>query len=607
MPSNSNSGSNGGSSQGSSSDDGSDSQSSTDASSTTSANGSTPTQSSDGSGTSDDGSSTTDGGAGSSTTSAGSAAVTTGPTSTTQASGSVPTGASTDDGSGSGSGSGSSAGQLSTSFGSVPTSTASGDDSGSDSGSSSSSAASSSTATTNPYWYANTQSLNLAPSSTLTSAAPQQTSPQNTGSTTSSGSDGGNDGSTDSSDGTSTASPSDSGSGSTPAATQDLPTTIVPSADSYNQPADTTSVGLLFKQDMQWTYVISQADLTAQIFAFMPDLVGQSVSLDSSKVSTVKLASYSTETNDTASTDTLSTARTLYMAYVPTSAVEDLQAMVSNTSSPFYTAAAPGAPQQLASQVDSTFNILSVAGQVAAGSKQKVTSGSKEGKQESTLRNSLIGVGCGLAAVFALVAGGMVWRKQKKDKEEAAAGGVGGLSRAHTIRSFSGGLRETWAPDVMDQHRGEMQQVWMPHDPHSGAHGDGFGGFAAPVDPFQEAVHTQDGGYVNMNRSSRMTERSAYSNFSQMTEAQRIQFDYESSRRSYHSGSDHSSGSAHSQPSDEGGAMLSTYQEEYRVPQQHTNSHAFGQNGGGTRSRRRGSVASSTIGRPEMMSNSVLL
>ncbi len=396
----------------------------------------------------------------------------------------------------------------------------------------------------------------------------------------------------------------------------------MPSTSSYDQPADSTSIGVLFKQDMQWSWVISQADLTAQIFAFMPDLVGQPAGLETSKVSTVKLASYSPEANSTATTDTLSTARTLYMAYVPSSSVEDIQALISNTSSPFYTSAASGAPQQLASQVDPTFNILSVAGIVASGSKQNAKSSSGTDSDSPKLRNSLIGVGCGLAGCFALVAGGMFWRKQRNAKDEAAADGKnGGVSRAHTIRSFHGGLRETWAPGALDQHQNfnatnEMQQVWTPHDNgmamgHPGqdmyAQGDGFGGYVAS-NPFHDAAGGA-GGYVNMNRSSRMTERSAYSDLSQMTEAQRIQYDYESSRRSYHSTSDQSgSHGSHSEHSVDSNGMLSTYQEDYRVPRQQTGTHAFGKRSNSTnRTRRRGSVASSTIGRPEMKSNSVLL
>ncbi|GAK62181.1 uncharacterized protein PAN0_001d0379 [Moesziomyces antarcticus] len=559
---------------------------------TTQSNAPRPTGSADGgsptdTNTSDSASSTSYGnGSGSSTVSDSpttTATVTDGPSSTTQDSASVPTATGTATASGSDSGSASSAESSSSS--------ASSDDSASSSASS--------TATTNPYWYANTQSLKMAPSTTSSAASPAQT-----------GSDSSSSGTTDTS-----TSASDGSSGSTPAL-QDLPTTIVPSADSYTQPPDTTSIGLLFKQDMKWTWVISQADLTAQIFAFMPDLVGQSVSLDSSKVSTVKLASYSPETGTGASPASLSTAKTLYMAYVPSSSVEDLQAMIANTSSPFYTSAAPGAPQQLASQVDPTFNILSVAGQVAAGAKQNSTSGSGKTKDDSTLRNSLIGVGCGLAACLSLVAGGVMWRKQRQAKEEAVGGGNAGVSRAQTIRSFSGGLRETWAPDALDQHRalgtgGEMQQVWMadggPAHVSSG-HADGFGGYVA-ADPFQESAYHPEaaGAYVAMNRSSRMTERSNYSDFSQMTEAQRIQYDYESSRRSFHSSSEHSGG--HSENSNESAGMLSTYQEDYRVPRQHTTNHAFGarSNSVSRSGRRRGSVASSTIGRPEMMSNSVLL
>ncbi|KAJ1586725.1 hypothetical protein NDA11_004697 [Ustilago hordei] len=556
-----------------------------------------------------------------------SSTVTTSPTSTSQGSVTAPTGTNTGNGSDSVSTADHQSSSASNTAAHAPTSTASnGSDSGngSGSGSGSASASQSATNTTNPYWYANTRSLNLAPSSTSSAEQPKETASQSTDSDSSTDTHNHPDSSTAWLPG------SDNNTPST-ASPQDLPTTIVPSADSYDQPDNTTSIGLLFKQDMKWTWVISQADLTAQIFAFMPELVGQAVSLDASKISTVKLASYSPETGDAATTGTLTTARTLYMAYVPTENVEDIQAMVSNVSSPFYTSAAAGAPQQLASQVDPTFNILSAAGQVAASAQQKSTSGSSDGKDESKIRNSLIGVGCGLAGFFAIAVGGLLWRKQRKDKVEAAASGNngGGISRAHTIRSFSGGLRETWAPDALDQHRalatvGQMQQVWTPHDPGMGmafghpaqpmqSHADGFGGYVA-TDPFHDAANINAaGGYVNMNRSSRMTERSTYSDVSQMTEAQRIQYDYESSRRSFHSTSDHSnSHGSHSEHSTESAGMLSTYQDDYRVPRQHTTIHTFGatpppRSNSVNRTRRRGSVASSTIGRPEMMSNSVLL
>ncbi|KAJ1031575.1 hypothetical protein NDA13_001966 [Ustilago tritici] len=559
-----------------------------------------------------------------------SSTVTAGPTSTSQSSVTTPTGTNTGNGSDSVSSADHQSSSASNTAAHAPTSTASnGSDSGngSGSGSGSASASQSTTSTTNPYWYANTRSLNLAPSSTSSAEQPKETASQSTDSDSSTDTNNHPDSSTAWLPG------SDNNTPST-ASPQDLPTTIVPSADSYDQPDNTTSIGLLFKQDMKWTWVISQADLTAQIFAFMPELVGQAVSLDASKISTVKLASYSPETGDAATTGTLTTARTLYMAYVPTENVEDIQAMVSNVSSPFYTSAAAGAPQQLANQVDPTFNILSAAGQVAASAQQKSTSGSSDGKDESKIRNSLIGVGCGLAGCFAIAVGGLLWRKQRKDKVEAAASGNngGGISRAHTIRSFSGGLRETWAPDALDQHRalataGQMQQVWTPHDPGMGmafghpaqpmpSDADGFGGYVA-TDPFHDAAKINAaGGYVNMNRSSRMTERSTYSDVSQMTEAQRIQYDYESSRRSFHSTSDHSnshgSHGSHSEHSTESAGMLSTYQDDYRVPRQHTTIHTFGatpppRSNSVNRTRRRGSVASSTIGRPEMMSNSVLL
>lgn len=431
-----------------------------------------------------------------------------------------------------------------------------------------------SSSTTNPYWYANTQSLNLAPASTSSYAPAAATAPATTDAGTTAS--------------TIVGSSSDS---------QNYPSVIVPSADSLNQPSDTTSVALLFKTAMTWTWVISQADLTAQIFAFMPALIAQSIGIDAANVTTIKLSSYADS-----STTSLTNSRTLYMAFIPSASVEDLQAMVANVSSPFYTDALTGAPQELAKQVDPSFNILLAAGQTLSSAAQ---SGSTGSSGQTTLRKSLMGVGCSLAGCAVAALGIMFWKRQQQKKvQDGDAAATGGLSRGQTIRSFQGGQRETWPPQAGQeqdhQGHGDMQEAWTP-SPYS----DGFGGHVA-ADPFQDQAHA-GGAYVNMNRASRMTERSAYSDWSNMTEAQRIQYEYESSRRSYHSGSSQSG--SHGDHSAESAGFSTSYQDDYQVP--HTQEQ---QQGSGRRvsptpnqNRRRGSVASSIIGRPEMVSNSVLL
>lgn len=342
--------------------------------------------------------------------------------------------------------------------------------------------------------------------------------------------------------------------------------------------------------------MISQADLTAQIFAFMPALIAQSIGIDASEITTIKLSSYANS-----STISLTDARTLYMAYIPTASVEDLQAMVANVSSPFYTSASTGAPQELANQVDPSFNILLAAGQALSSASHP---GSTDSSGQTTLRKSLMGVGCSLAGCAVAALGIMMYKRRQQGKvQEGGAASVTGLSRGQTIRSFQGGPRETWPPqDVQEQTfagQNEMHEPWTP-SPYS----DGFGGHVA-TDPFHDSQAQTQSPYVNMNRASRMTERSAYSDWSHMTEAQRIQYEYESSRRSYHSGSSHSG--SHGEHSAESAGFSTSYQEDYHIPQDHQQGSVHRVSPTPTQNRKRGSVASSVIGRPSLVSNSVLL
>ena len=480
-------------------------------------------------------------------------------------------------------------------------------DSWTESESSSSTRSPSKTTSSDPYWYANRSTLKLAPTSSATSdysSKENDTSAKPTSSSSSSG--GSND---DSSSG------DDKNNGNS-GQTQNQPTypsTIVPSDAAFTQPSGTTSIALLFKDTMPWSWVVNQADLTAQIFGFMPGLISGSITEEeeeTAEVTTVRLQQY-----NLAGTWGAQKARTMYVAYIPTSQVEELQSMIKNTSSPFYQGSTDGAALQLAQEVDSSFDILTAAGVVKdLNASESQQSGSKD-EQQSTLRNGLIGVGTSIGGCAALVIGYMYWKRQQRRKVRSSTGSdmVGrsgglGVTRPRTIQSFGGGLRETWAPVHLDSSGGGvgggdgregMVEVWEHEaQPYSYGAADGFGGLV--TSPVSSGSGSGSGPFAdpNMmvsNRSSRITERSVHSD---MTEAQRIQYEYEASQRSLSP-----QGQAQAQ------ALTTAYQDDYVVPEQQTSQHAYGY-GYGRRpptNRRRGSVASSIISRPEMTSNSMLL
>ncbi|CEH15415.1 hypothetical protein CBOM_03729 [Ceraceosorus bombacis] len=386
---------------------------------------------------------------------------------------------------------------------------------------------------------------------------------------------------------------------------QQFPGTIVPADGALVQPTDTTSVAILLKPTMKWTWLASNSDTTAQVFAFLPAIIAQSVGLQPNDIVTVRLQSYY-PTGQTKESDALS----LYMAYVPSKNTEDLAADVRNTSSTFYTGPKDNVAKQLAANVDPNFNILSVVGGQTRGSNaQHETQGDDD--SSATLRNALIGVGSALVAVIVGFIGWRIWRKQRK-AELAARRAAARPGRRGTIRSFGAGpLRETWAPSIAEQervlHGQQLTQTWENSDemheqddgplrrsiiqPGSAGLETGWG------DPFVDQ-------WAVGNRSSVMTERSGgsgglLSRASGLTEAQRIQQDYIDG---------HEDGVTPLSPTS-ALAMGGSYNEEYQIPQQYTSSHAYGPRASENQRHRKRTSRSSTasISRPELQSNSMLL
>lgn len=325
------------------------------------------------------------------------------------------------------------------------------------------------------------------------------------------------------------------------------------------------------------------------------------------------------------------------MGYIPTTAVQSLQNEIKLAyDSEFYVSPTAAAAKQLALHVDPNFDILSSVG----GSAKAASANDEEnGSDSHKLRTALIVVGV-LAGVGLLAFAAYIYRSKKQNKQKALArrntrgGGA-------TIRSFGGpgSLRETWTPNPREEERvmnGQLAETWSHHDPQYQDQDDGImresnQGHSVFGDPFIDAYG------VARNRASRETERSSNSGnsgsgssqnhtmsgaasvISNMTEAQRIQYEYEEAHGGNGNGNGYALGgsptaaasfSMINQHSDD---LQNDYSSEYHQPQQYTTSHSYGNyqpppvsGNSGNRQRKRGSVASSTIGRPEMKSNSML-
>lgn len=282
----------------------------------------------------------------------------------------------------------------------------------------------------------------------------------------------------------------------------------------------------------------------------------------------------------------------MYLAYIPTSLVDDLATQIKAApNSDFYTKPDSPVAKQLAQNVDPSFSILTTTGGNLGVKAANVgaTDSSNKGGSNDELRNALIGVGCALFAVIVAFFGYRYWKRQQKK----SIVGANANGRPQTIHSFGGGaLRETWAPNRTEQERvlnGQLAETWAPDAQQQ--HGavmrelegdETFGDpFMDPVDAFGTANNRASG----ISGFTRRSGHSGLSGASGLTEAQRIQQEYQ----------------------DQQGTESAQYLAEYEPPQQYTSQHAHGPRAADNRKHnKRTSVASSTISRPEMRSNSML-
>lgn len=228
---------------------------------------------------------------------------------------------------------------------------------------------------------------------------------------------------------------------------------------SPQQPVNTTSVALLFNQSVMWSDVAgpNAGELPAQLFSFMPTIVGTALNISADKVITYGLAAYHGN-GEVDSTNWRS--QTTYEAYVPKDLVQNLQDAVNQVDSKLYTGQAKGVNTQLASYVVTGFNVLSGAGNTKSA---QLNASGTGGQHNNTLRDALIGVFVPLVVLLAAaLVFVLLWRKkkdaqaaalarEKRDKDEPVWG-TSMMQRQATIRSV--GLRETWDPNAMDHEGG---------------------------------------------------------------------------------------------------------------------------------------------------------
>lgn len=286
----------------------------------------------------------------------------------------------------------------------------------------------------------------------------------------------------------------------------------------------------------------------------MPGLFANAVGNGSNSDTTlVRLQSYSGEdvtaadsrhrrSVPTSGTTTDADARTLYVAYYPRGSIDALQAAISNSTSAFYTSNASNpAARELASNVDSSWNISSSVVLASIGTAAS-TADRHESTKHTTLRNILIGVASAAVASLAAFLAYRFWLSKKKAKAALRHASLRDL----TIRSFgNSSLRETWFASSDEQHSAlhgqRLAEAWGHNDQpnmnerhvatrpmlyrDNSTSSDRLSPFGSPL---------VDVNAIRINRASRGTERGAYAQSvysmdsanTTLTEAERIRQAY---------------------------------------------------------------------------------
>jgi len=179
-----------------------------------------------------------------------------------------------------------------------------------------------------------------------------------------------------------------------------------------------TIISILFNQELNWPFVVSNQISSSQIFAYLPVIITTALGLGADSLITFALQVYVPSTYQSAA-DSIDLG-TMWLGYIPSDQVDTLAAQIKAKQSPFYTGVPDAVAQALASRVVSGFPINSVADPNAKkgnnGSSGPSGGSSAEGKAR---QDAIIGVVSALGTIALLVLAVLVYRSFQRRRELA--------------------------------------------------------------------------------------------------------------------------------------------------------------------------------------------
>ncbi|KAI0369357.1 hypothetical protein BV20DRAFT_946151 [Pilatotrama ljubarskyi] len=303
-------------------------------------------------------------------------------------------------------------------------------------------------------------SLDIAPTTSSSAAAPSITDPDQPATTFS------------------FASPSSAAADQRPTQAplpSDLPLQIFPAQGSHPGDPDLqgyTQISILFDAALNWNFVAKNQKSSSQIFAWMSPILQAALNLGPSQVKTYELKYYAP--SDYHGPDDVNLLQTMWLGWIPSDDVDDLAQQIKVTSSAFYTKLG-GQYNQLAAHVVPSFPVTNA---VVTSSDGSSSGGSNSGASSSaasssskTREDAIIGVVSSLGAVALLILAFLVFRAVKQRRELAhrrlsdprETEFVGAPPEDHEFdRDSVGGQRRRSFYYAADSLRGFQDQPPMP-------------------------------------------------------------------------------------------------------------------------------------------------
>ncbi|CAH7666695.1 expressed protein [Phakopsora pachyrhizi] len=134
-----------------------------------------------------------------------------------------------------------------------------------------------------------------------------------------------------------------------------LPRYIVPTGAPSSAPVNTTLISILFTDELNWPWLVTNSNASSQVLVFMPALISSSLGIPNEQVTTQSLQAYQPADYDSKNEAGM---LALWLGYIPSQYVDALQAMIKSPQSQFYHNPDP-LLNALAKTVDPSFPITS--------------------------------------------------------------------------------------------------------------------------------------------------------------------------------------------------------------------------------------------------------